>query len=268
MICLKSCERARKHPRPNAPARETGQKLPIIDLSRKSIIRGMRTAKLNNPHEKGGVLHMLNSRNFLYAAIVAAGGFAGGMTAMQFAPGEALAAHHHNPRTLTAEEFQLVDRNGTQRALLQVTPRGLADLMMFDGEGNDRAEFWVARDGTSSLGFYDSKGTRRVLVGQAASGRSGLALYGDAGRQLASLSVTPDNQANLTLYDAKNGAARVGLGVAATGEPALVLFDQQGHDRAEIHVGANGNPGIALADSNGKSIAGLPVHESSTPAQQ
>ncbi len=37
---------------------------------------------------------MLNSRNWFYAAIVAAGAFAGGLTAMQFAPGEALAARH------------------------------------------------------------------------------------------------------------------------------------------------------------------------------
>ncbi|MBV8055438.1 MAG: hypothetical protein JO071_09395, partial [Deltaproteobacteria bacterium] len=116
---------------------------------------------------------MLNARNWLYAAIVAAGGFVGGITAMQFAPGDALAARHHNPRILIAEEFQLVDRNNEKRASLQITPRGMADLMMFDGEGNDRAEFRVARDGSASLGFYDSKGTRRVLLGEAPSGRNG-----------------------------------------------------------------------------------------------
>src|SRR5690349_8787441 len=113
---------------------------------------------------------MFNSRTWLYAAVVAAGGFVGGLTAMEFAPGDALAARRHNPQMLTAEEFRLVDRNGNKRASLQVTPRGLADLMMFDGEGNDRAEFRVARDGSSSLGFYDTKGTRRVVLGEASSG--------------------------------------------------------------------------------------------------
>src|SRR5215472_12141342 len=231
-----------------------------------SQVKGQRFAACAHK-KRGGVLHMLNSRNWLYAAIVAAGGFAGGLTAIQFAPGEALAAHRHSPRTLTAEEFQLVDSSGNRRALLQVTPRGMADLIMFDGEGNDRAEFRVARDGSSSLGFYDSKGTRRVLVGGANSGRNGIAIYDDAGRQLATLSVAPDNQASLTLYDANSGRARAGLGVAASGEPALVLFDQQGRDRVEIHVAANGNPGIALADANGKSIAGLPVREAPAAAQ-
>src|SRR5690242_9481899 len=168
---------------------------------------------------------MLNSRNWLYAAIVAAGGFAGGLTAVQLAPGEALAAHRHNPRTLTAEEFQLVDSGGNRRALLQVTPRGMADLMMFDDEGNDRAEFRVARDGSSSIGFYDGKGTRRVMIGQTPSGRDGIAIYNTTGRQLASLSVAPDNQASLTLYDGNSGRARAGLGTASSGEPALVLFD-------------------------------------------
>ncbi|MBV8357167.1 MAG: hypothetical protein JO189_04415, partial [Deltaproteobacteria bacterium] len=171
---------------------------------------------------------MLNSRNWLYAAIVAAGGFAGGLTAMQFAPGDALAAHHHGVRILTAEEFELVDKNGDRRASLQVTSRGMADLMMFDGEGNDRAEFRVARDGGSSLEFFDTNGNQRIVVGETPPGRNGIAIYDKSGRQLATLSVAADNQANLTLYDANSGRARAGLGVSTSGEPALVLFDQQG----------------------------------------
>jgi hypothetical protein len=210
---------------------------------------------------------MLNSRTWLYATVVAAGGFVGGLAALQFAPGQALAARHHNPRVITAEEFDLVDRTGERRASLQVTPRGMSDLMMFDGEGNDRAEFRTARDGSSSVSFFDGKGTLRVMVGEI-PGRDGIAIYDTKGRQIATLQVAPDNSASLTLYDSSIGAARGGLGIASTGEPALVLFDQQGRDRLELHVLANGHPGIALADENGKSIAGLPVHETpSAPPQ-
>src|SRR6516225_3837191 len=133
---------------------------------------------------------MLNSRNWLYAAIVAAGGFAGGLTVMQFAPGDALAARHHNVRILTAEEFDLIDRSGNKRAALQVTPRGMADLMMFDGKGNDRAEFRVARDGGSSIEFFDTNGNQRVLVGESPRGRNGIAIYDSSGRQLAILSTS------------------------------------------------------------------------------
>jgi hypothetical protein len=81
---------------------------------------------------------MLSSRNWLYVAVALAGGFAGALTATQFAPGEALAAHHHTLRILTAEEFELVDKSSQKRASLQITPpRGMANLMMFDGGGNE-----------------------------------------------------------------------------------------------------------------------------------
>ena len=66
----------------------------------------------------------------------------------------------------------------------------------------------------------------------------------------------------MTLYDPNTGVARVGLGVAANGEPALALFDQHGRDRAELHVNAQGKPGLALADEAGKTVAGLPMEES------
>jgi hypothetical protein len=68
----------------------------------------------------------------------------------------------------------------------------------------------------------------------------------------------------VTLYDNKTGFARAGLGLAADGAPALVLFDQSGKDRAELHVTSAGKPGLALADENGKSMAGLPMVQ---PAQ-
>jgi hypothetical protein len=211
---------------------------------------------------------MFSRRNWVYALIVASGGFAGGLIAGQFTPGNALASRHHNARVVTAEEFDLVDGSGNKRAMLHVTPRGMANLMMLDGDGNDRAEFRVERDGSSLLGFYDGKGTRRVVVGQSSAGPNGIAIYDGEGRQLATLSVSRAEQGSLTLYDPNTGLARAGLGVASRGEPALVLFDKQGRDRLEVHIGANGKPGIALADANGKTLAGLPMHETAGSAQQ
>ena len=105
------------------------------------------------------------------------------------------------------------------------------------------------------------------MLFRSQDGRNGLAIYADNGRQVAGFTVAEDNQSSVTLYDPNNGRARVGLGVAATGEPALVLFDQNGRDRAELHVSLNGHPGLALADANGKSIAGLPVSEAPQPQQ-
>jgi hypothetical protein len=58
------------------------------------------------------------------------------------------------------------------------------------------------------------------------------------------------------------------LGVSKIGLPALVLFDENGKDRAELHVTSGGKPGFALADETGKSVVGLPeraaLHNSRT----
>jgi hypothetical protein len=80
----------------------------------------------------------------------------------------------------------------------------------------------------------------------------------------AGLTVGSNNEASLTLYDPNTGRARAGLGVSSSGQPALVLFDEQGHDRAEFHVGPSGKPGLALADETGKTIAGLPQRAAAT----
>jgi hypothetical protein len=102
----------------------------------------------------------------------------------------------HQTRLLRAEQFELVDNGGSKRAVLKVTARGMADLIMLDGSGRDRGEFRVAQDGGASVGFYDEHGLRRVLVGEASQGRNGLAIYGSSGSQLASLTATSDNEAS------------------------------------------------------------------------
>jgi hypothetical protein len=206
---------------------------------------------------------MSKGKNWLFAALALTGGFIGGIVATEFAPGVADAARHM--KTVRAEQFELVDRGGTRRGVLNVTSRGMADLALFDGQERDRAEFRVAQDGGSSIGFYDAQGNRRVLVGETPSGRDGIAIYGTNDRQLASLTVAEDNQASLTLYDPGTGKARAGLGVASDGSPALALFDKNGHDRAELHLTKSGKPGLALADENGKTIAGLPETATTQP---
>jgi len=209
---------------------------------------------------------MVKGKNWAYAMLALGGGLLGGVAATQLAPAVADAAH--GVHTVKAEQFVLVDKAGKQRAALEVTASGLADLVLYDGAGDDRAELRVSRDGVSTLGFYDDKGARRVLIGQATGGRNGVTVYGNSGRLLAGLTVNANDEASVSLYDPTTGRARVGLGVATTGAPALALFDEMGHDRAELHVGATGKPGLALADETGKSIAGMPEKEAPAPSAQ
>jgi hypothetical protein len=197
----------------------------------------------------------------LYAVITLIGAFAGGIAATHLAA--SVASAEGRARSVSAEQFVLLDTNGSHRAIMKVAPDGTTHLAMYDGMGRNRADFRVTRGGESAIGFYDQNGSPRVLVGEALGGRDGIAIYSTGGRQIATLSVSHDNQASLTLYDPNTGKARAGLGTAASGSPALVLFDQNGSDRAEIHVMPNGKPGIVLADENSKSIAGMPMHSAS-----
>jgi len=209
---------------------------------------------------------MTSRRNWLYAILALTGGFIGGIVATQVAPGIAIAARH--PRSISAERFVLVDEKGTQRGVMQVTSRGAADIQLTDASGRYRAQFRVTADGAAGVSFLDQNGARRVAVGEIPQGPNGIAIYSSNGRrQLATLAVSAKDEANLTLYDPASGRARAGLGVSTDGQPALVLFDQNGKDRVEVHVGAKGRPGIALADENGKTVAGLPVEAAPAPAQ-
>ena len=178
------------------------------------------------------------------------GGVIGGIAATEFVPGVAVAAHQI--RVLRAEQFELVDGSGSKRAVLEVTARGIADLVMIDGRGRERAAFRVAREGGASVGFMTSTAPLGCLSARANQGRNGTANYGSNGEQLAGLTVAPEDQGSLTLYDPNSGRARAGLGVGAKGSPDLALFDQSGRDRAELHVTANGTPGLALANEGGK----------------
>jgi hypothetical protein len=204
-----------------------------------------------------------NRRHWLYALLALAGGFIGGMIAIQLAPGESMAAAKAAraagaAHVVRAEKFVLVDRSGTQRGVMQVAD-GTSLLALNDGDAHNRAELHVRKEGGSSVTFYDQAGNRRIEVGQSPSGRAGLAIFASGGgRQIAAVSAAGSGETGFTLYDPTTGRARAGLGVAADGEPALVLFDQNGKDRAELHIAVQGKPGLVLADENGKTIAAVP----------
>ncbi len=200
---------------------------------------------------------MKDRKPWLIVAMALAGGLIGGALATMLGAGDAFALRRaHHTRTVEAEKFVLLGRNGDQRGVIQVSDKGTAAIYLNDETGKERAELRVAADGRASLGFYDAGGAKRVVVGQGSTedSQAGLGIFGKDGDQLASLSSSANGEVNLTLYDHKSGLARAGLGLSGDGVPALVLFDQNGKDRAELHLSASGKPGLALADENGKSI--------------
>jgi hypothetical protein len=63
---------------------------------------------------------------------------------------------------------------------------------------------------------------------------------------------------SVTLYDHNSGVARAGLGLAADGSPALVMFDQRGKERAELSLDRNAKPSLLVADQTGKTVTAPP----------
>lgn len=64
---------------------------------------------------------MTKCRSWIYAVLVIAGSFVGGVVANRLAPATAMAAKHAG--TQTAQQFLLVDAGGSRRAVMRVTPR-------------------------------------------------------------------------------------------------------------------------------------------------
>jgi len=210
-------------------------------------------------------VNVKDTKPWLVVGLALAGGLIGGAAATMLGAGDAFALRHaRHARSVEAEKFVLLGRNGDERGVIQVSDKGTAAIYLNDETGKERAELKVAADGRASLGFYDSSGAKRIVVGQGATADSqaGLGIFSKDGNQLASLSSLASGEVNLTLYDHKSGFARAGLGLSADGVPALVLFDQDGKDRAELHLNASGKPGLALADENGKSIYAPPMQGS------
>jgi hypothetical protein len=212
-------------------------------------------------------VNMKDGKPRLVVAVALAGGLIGGALASMLGAGNALALRHGgHAKTVEAEKFVLLGRNGDQRGVIRVSDKGAAAFYLNDEGGKEKAELRVAADGRASLAFYDTNGARRVVIGEGSTlgSEAGIGIFSTDGNQVAELSSAANGEVSLTLYDRKSGLARAGLGLSADGVPALVLFDQNGKDRAELHLNAAGKPGLALADESGKSVSGLPM---SNPSQ-
>jgi hypothetical protein len=196
------------------------------------------------------------SKSWLSVCLTVTAGLVGGAIAGSLWSLDASAAARKG-KTVAAERFVLVDASGRQRAALQVLPNGRVDLSMKDAKGGDSVKIGVEANGSASIGFFTPAGQRVAMLGQGSEGHTELLLASPEGKGLARLASTPNRESALTLYDTKTGRARAGLGVAATGEPALVLLDHNGRARAELSLTAKGTPGLALVDEQGKPVAGV-----------
>jgi hypothetical protein len=165
----------------------------------------------------------------------------------------ALAETRSDPsKVICAEKFQVVDKNGTVRAVID-----LQRIALFDKDGKIRFSLDTDIYGDPHMCLRDKDGTLRLMMGLDLDARPYLGLadedgeadikleVGDRGSFLYLSGKDPRNGAalgtdvqgtHLALSD-KEGRSRLWLNVDTTGEPSFNLFDQAGKLRAVLGSG-------------------------------
>lgn len=197
--------------------------------------------------------------NFLFAI---AGGVVGAMVAGAGVPGRlwqtgaAEAAMRRHVRTVTADNFVLVDRRGLKRAELHMVS-GEPVLVFYGPDGKTgRASVGVNMRGVARARFYSSTGMPQAAIGVTGDGKAGVALLDRQQHLRATMDVAIGGEPTLRLYDEKG--PRLGLDVTEAGSPGLALLDSASKTRAALALGTDGSPALTFYDAGGNVLAGLP----------
>jgi hypothetical protein len=108
------------------------------------------------------------------------------------------------PKTVTAQEFRLVDKTGAERAALALQPDGSPYLSLTDKTNARRITMRVRPDGGTVFAINDPDGKNRLAMETGADGS-------------ASMTVT-----------ANKGKAGAGFLMSGDGSPMLIVRDKEG----------------------------------------
>ena len=212
------------------------------------------------------------------AFIALIGGWIGGLLSSTMLQGHPVLAEQALPTTVTAQEFRVVERDGTLRTIIGMQPDGTSGATFYDPHGNIRAEIGVNAAGVSELALYDQHGKQRkpesfAFMFVLPNGGPRLSLIGDAANLTiaserragyATLKIEPDNNPVLSLEGENKGAAL--LTMLQDGSPSLTLYDPEGYRRAALEIKELRVPGkepmpkstLTLYDPNEKVIWSAP----------
>lgn len=195
---------------------------------------------------------MMGVAGGLVGALVAGAGIPGRL----FRGGIAEAAARHRARTLSADNFVLVDHRGIKRAALTIVS-GEPVLAFYGPDGKTaRASIGVNPTGVARVRLYSINGVPQAALGVTGDGKSGLALL-DRGQHLrGTFDVSIGGEPTLRLYDEKK--PRVGLDVTEAGSPGLALLDKADKTRAALSLANDGTPALTLYDAGGNILRELP----------
>jgi hypothetical protein len=139
---------------------------------------------------------------WLYVSMALLAGFAGGIVGGRLSAAPPAVAADHAQKTLSAQEFQLLDGSGRRQAALT-----------------------TSKDG-SAFEMYDDTGKMRVRLGVTNQQGVGLVLYDKKGTMRASMLINDEDIPAVRLFDSE-ARMRELMGVDQQGEPALDFYSQQ-----------------------------------------
>ena len=217
---------------------------------------------------------MVTRRNTLLIVGILAASFAGGAVShwlLSPSPAIAQAADEEQaPQTVTAERFQLVDSEGTVRALLHVDDSG-SGLVLHDTTGKARTAIGVNASGAPGVYIFDADGRPRAAMADG-GGVFGVFISNAEGRLRTALADSGTG-AGVIVYDANvetrgallyldefdsatvtlKSAAGVSQAVlhGAENSPELGLYDAEGNMRVRLRQSAAAGPDVTLLDADG-----------------
>ena len=166
----------------------------------------------------------MSRRMFTFVVLlVLAAGLVGGVVSRWLFPAAPVDAQS---RSVTAQDFRVVDESGNVRAVLALRSSGQVGLGLWDDNNRLRAVLDYSPDtGTTSLTLGDANERPRAIFGLARNGAPILDFGDQAETARLSLDLSDEEAPRLIMRDA-SGRVRIGMGVFADG-PDLSFFDEQ-----------------------------------------
>lgn len=154
---------------------------------------------------------------------------------------------------IAAEEFRLVDKNGSVRAVLGLNDEDEPRLLFLDDNEKFRLSIYL-EDGQPSIDLADNNEHVRATLGLDDDSQPSLLLLDEKEKVHASLTMVEGEGPGLDLWD-ENEVLRASLNLLKMDDmPSLDLVDRKGHRRKASRIGNNGEvqPRLVLFDKNGE----------------
>jgi hypothetical protein len=157
-------------------------------------------------------------------------------------------ANNLEAKSVVAEKYEVLGRNGTPAAMLYRTDAGQARLVFFGEKGELRLSIGINPDGSPGIVFLGADGKARLYMGfSPREGTPQLSLFDDQGNQTISLDATKQNGPAISMGRMDKG--RITLGLSKEGEPSILLWSKNNEPRLGLDL-VDGAPVIEFIDGN------------------